>query len=198
MSLNKKLWVKNPFLNIDMSTKRSICHGWLSMKEYFISIRLYKNIRLPGAVPQPIQLFLFCIEFGWGWTKLIIVLCMNLLVEVEIKLHTEFGRVWLNKKMLLLLFFCFFVCFFCHARVRERRENAFQNPPPDGVSWKREMMMKEPYTDIRTRRQKRRESVGPGVISIGVFVPLLLDLLINRWRCLGDVFSRCRCLSLLL
>ena len=22
--------------------------------------------RLPGAVPQPIGLFLFCIEFGWG------------------------------------------------------------------------------------------------------------------------------------
>ena len=27
---------------------------------------------------------------------------MNLLVEVEIKLHTEFGRVWLKKKWLLL------------------------------------------------------------------------------------------------
>ena len=34
-------------------------------------------------MPQPIGLFLFCIEFGWGRTKLIIVLCMNLLVEVE-------------------------------------------------------------------------------------------------------------------
>ena len=31
--------------------------------------------RLPGAVPQPIGLFLFCIEFGWGWTKLIIDYC---------------------------------------------------------------------------------------------------------------------------
>ena len=47
--------------------------------------------RLPGAVPQPIGLFLFCIEFGL--TKLIIVLCMNLLVEVEIRWHTEFGRI---------------------------------------------------------------------------------------------------------
>ena len=47
-----------------------------------------KNIytRLPEAVPQPIGLFLFCIEFGWG----IIVLCLNLLVEVEIRWHTEF------------------------------------------------------------------------------------------------------------
>ena len=36
-------------------------------------------------MPQPIGSFLFCIEFGWGWgcTKLISVLCMNLLVEVE-------------------------------------------------------------------------------------------------------------------
>ena len=44
-------------------------------------------IRLPGAV--------FCIEFGWGWTKLIIVLCMcmNLLVDVEIRWHSEFGRI---------------------------------------------------------------------------------------------------------
>ena len=42
-------------------------------------------------MPQPIGLFLFCIEFGWGWTKLIIDLCMNLLVGVEMKLHTEFG-----------------------------------------------------------------------------------------------------------
>ena len=25
-----------------------------------------KKTRLPGAVPQPIGLFLFCIEFGWG------------------------------------------------------------------------------------------------------------------------------------
>ena len=25
-----------------------------------------KNTRLPEAVPQPIGLFLFCIEFGWG------------------------------------------------------------------------------------------------------------------------------------
>ena len=25
-----------------------------------------KQTRLPGAVPQPIGLFLFCIEFGWG------------------------------------------------------------------------------------------------------------------------------------
>ena len=49
--------------------------------------------RLPGAVPQLIGLFLFCIEFGWGWTKLNIVLCMNLLVEVEIRWHTEFGRI---------------------------------------------------------------------------------------------------------
>ena len=47
-------------------------------------------------MPQPIGLFLFCIEFAWGWTKLISVLCMNLLVAVEIKLHTEFGRVWLK------------------------------------------------------------------------------------------------------
>ena len=46
-------------------------------------------------------------------------------------------------------------------------------------------MMKEAYTDIRTRRQKRRESVRPGVISSrpsGGFVPLLLDLPINGWR----------------
>ena len=49
--------------------------------------------RLPGAAPQPIGLFLFCIVFGWGWTKLIIVLCMNLSVEVEIRWHTEFGRI---------------------------------------------------------------------------------------------------------
>ena len=25
-----------------------------------------KGTRFPGAVPQPIGLFLFCIEFGWG------------------------------------------------------------------------------------------------------------------------------------
>ena len=33
-----------------------------------INVRVGKNIktRLPGAVPQPIGLFLFCIEFGWG------------------------------------------------------------------------------------------------------------------------------------
>ena len=24
------------------------------------------STRLPGAAPQPIGLFLFCIEFGWG------------------------------------------------------------------------------------------------------------------------------------
>ena len=54
-------------------------------------------------MPQPIGLFLFCIEFGWGRTKLIIVLCSNLLVEVEISWQTEFGRVWLKKK----LFGCF-------------------------------------------------------------------------------------------
>ena len=46
-------------------------------------------------MPQPIGLFLFCIEFGWGGTKLSIVLSMSLLVEVEIKWHVlnlvEFG-----------------------------------------------------------------------------------------------------------
>ena len=31
---------------------------------------------------------------------------MNLLVEVEIKLHTEFGRVWL-KKFVVVVVFCF-------------------------------------------------------------------------------------------
>ena len=27
---------------------------------------LMNSTRLPGAVPQPIGLFLFCFEFGWG------------------------------------------------------------------------------------------------------------------------------------
>ena len=27
---------------------------------------LKQKTRFPGAVPQPIGLFLFCIEFGWG------------------------------------------------------------------------------------------------------------------------------------
>ena len=34
-----------------------------------------KYNRLPGVVPHQIGLFLFCIEFGSGWTKLVIVLC---------------------------------------------------------------------------------------------------------------------------
>ena len=40
-------------------------------------ILIYKIIiftRLPGTVPQLIGLFLFCIEYSWGWTKLIVVL----------------------------------------------------------------------------------------------------------------------------
>ena len=54
----------------------------------FLALLKIEYTRLPGTVPQPIGLFLFCIEFGWGLTKQIIVLCINLLVGVEIKLHT--------------------------------------------------------------------------------------------------------------
>ena len=33
---------------------------------YLCCLALKIITRLPGAVPQPIGLFLFCIEFGWG------------------------------------------------------------------------------------------------------------------------------------
>ena len=47
-------------------------HGSLAGDEerggfQWITLHLLEiKTRLPGAVPQPIGLFLFCIEFGWG------------------------------------------------------------------------------------------------------------------------------------
>ena len=35
------------------------------LKNEYLKFKVTKT-RLPGAVPQPIGLFLFCIEFGWG------------------------------------------------------------------------------------------------------------------------------------
>ena len=39
-------------------------YNWVREKKTERYINIYT--RLPGAVPQPIGLFLFCIEFGWG------------------------------------------------------------------------------------------------------------------------------------
>ena len=52
--------------------------------------------RLPGAVPQLIGLFLFCIEFGWGWTKLIMVL---LIIFFRIGSKSNFENLVFKKKL---------------------------------------------------------------------------------------------------
>ena len=77
--------------NNGQATHGSRKHAWRTQAAWAKKNVCHKSskTRLPGAVPQPIGLFLFCIAIGWGWTKLIIVLCMNLLVEVEIRWHTE-------------------------------------------------------------------------------------------------------------
>ena len=69
-----------------------------SENEIFLKFSKIKTLfliqpKLLGVVPHQIALFLFCIEFGWGWTKLIIVLCQNFGRGVG-------GWVWVKKKFI--------------------------------------------------------------------------------------------------
>ena len=67
-----------PVWNFFSRTRQTKLRGASKNKTNYDSLifnvnKVFKT-RLPGAVPQLVGLFLFCIEFGWGWTKLIIVL----------------------------------------------------------------------------------------------------------------------------
>ena len=46
--------------------------------------------------------FCFVLNLVGVELKLIVVVCLNLLVEVEIRWQTEFGRVWLKKRLFVL------------------------------------------------------------------------------------------------